>query len=150
MLGLGTAVAKFGQPLIKTSEPFGKRGFLGRFIAISIVAVSRALCHATKTRNAAAEWKLRPSPSKAARTILMAHNQVKPSHDCVAFGYVADLFDDIGVRGSAAHSVTPHRSRSPHDRRTRLSFRLTAWIKEATAFVDFRGGFLAADCLTRV
>ncbi|MBH5391349.1 MULTISPECIES: hypothetical protein [Bradyrhizobium] len=80
----------------------------------------------------------------------MAHNQVKPSHDCVAFGYVSDLFDDIGVRGSAAHSVTPHRSRSPHDRRTRLSFRLTAWIKGATAFVDFRGGFLAADCLTRV
>jgi hypothetical protein len=107
LLGLAPAVAKFGQPLIKTSEPFGKRGFLGRSIAIFILAVSRALCHATKTRSAAAEWKLRPSPSKAARTILMAHNQVKPSHDCVDFGYVSDLFDDIGVCSSAAHSVTP-------------------------------------------
>ncbi|MDX3971560.1 MAG: hypothetical protein QHD01_33855 [Bradyrhizobium sp.] len=76
----------------------------------------------------------------------MAHNQVKPSHDCVDFGYVSDLFDDIGACSSAAHSVTPHRSRSPRDRRMQLSFRRTAWIKEAIAFVDFRGGFLAADC----
>ncbi|MEY9181449.1 hypothetical protein ABIG06_003081 [Bradyrhizobium sp. USDA 326] len=76
----------------------------------------------------------------------MAHNQVKPSHDCVAFDYVSDLFGDIGVCDSAAHSVTPHRSRSPHDRRMQLSFRRTAWIKEAIVFVDFRGGFLAADC----
>ncbi|MBR0957154.1 hypothetical protein JQ566_07315 [Bradyrhizobium japonicum] len=76
----------------------------------------------------------------------MAHNQVKPSHDCVAFSQVFDLYYDIGARGSAAHSVTPHRSRSTHDRRIQLSFRHTAGIKEAIAFVYFRGGFLAADC----
>ncbi|PJG54799.1 hypothetical protein CVM73_13940 [Bradyrhizobium forestalis] len=131
--------------MIEISEPFGKRSFLGRSIAISTLTVSRALCHATKTRNAAAKWKLRPPPSKAARTILMAHNQVKPSHDCVAFCYVFDLSYDIGARCSAAHSVTPHRSRSTHDRRTQLSFRRTAGIKEAIGFVELRGGFLAAD-----
>ncbi|WP_407116492.1 hypothetical protein [Bradyrhizobium sp. LMG 9283] len=75
----------------------------------------------------------------------MAHNQVKPSHDCVAFSYVFDLSCDIGARGSAAHSVTPHRSRSAHDRRMQLSFRRATGIKEAVAFVDFRGGFLAAN-----
>jgi hypothetical protein len=46
----------------------------------------------------------------------MAHNQVKPSHDCVAFCYLFDFLDDIGARGNAAHSVTPHRSSSPWDR----------------------------------
>ncbi|TFV45668.1 hypothetical protein E4K65_24005 [Bradyrhizobium niftali] len=144
------AVAKLGQPLVKISEPFGKRSFLGRSIAISILAVPRALCHATKTRNAAAEWKLRPPPSKAARTILMAHNQVKPSHDCVAFRYVSDLFDDIGLRGSAAHSVTPHRSSSPHDRWTRPPFRRAAGIKRAAGIVDSGRVFLAADGLAGV
>ncbi|MGY3107661.1 hypothetical protein [Bradyrhizobium sp. LM6.9] len=144
------AAAKFGQPLIKISEPFGKRSFLGRSIAISILAVSRALCHATKTRNAAAEWKLRPPPSKAARTILMGHNQVKPSHDCVHSCYVSDLFYNIGARGSAAHSVTPHRSSSPHDRRMPSPFRPAAGIKEGTALVDIRGAFWAADRLAGV
>jgi hypothetical protein len=115
LLGLDVAAAKFGQPLIKTSEPFGKRSFLGRSIAISILAVSRVLSHATKTRNAAVEWKLRPPPSKAARTILTAHNQVKPSHDRVVFGYLSDLIDDIALCAGAAHSVTPHRSSSPRD-----------------------------------
>jgi hypothetical protein len=66
----------------------------------------------------------------------MAHNQVKPSHDCVDFRYVSDLFDDIGLRGSAAHSVTPHRSSSPHDRRTRPAFRRAAGIKRAAGIVD--------------
>jgi hypothetical protein len=136
LLGLDPAVAKFGQPVIKTSEPFGKRSFLGRSIAISILAVSRALCHATKTRNAAAEWKLRPPPSKAARTILMAYNQVKPSHDCVAFCYVADLFDNIGANGRAAHSVTPHRSSAPQYRWMRPPFRRAAGIEDAAAIVD--------------
>jgi hypothetical protein len=150
LLGLDPAVAKFGQPLIKTPEPFGKRSFLGRSIAISILAVSRALCHATKTRNAAAEWKLRPPPSKAARTILMAYNQVKPSHDCVAFGYVTDLFDNIGARGSAAHSVTPHRSSSSHDRWMRSPFRRAAGIKRAAVIVDSGRVFLAADGLAGV
>lgn len=71
----------------------------------------------------------------------MAHNQVKPSHDCVQIGYVADLVEDIGACDSAAHSVTPHRSRSPRDRRMQPSFRRTGGIKEAIALVDFRGGF---------
>jgi hypothetical protein len=115
LLGLDVAAAKFGQPLIKISEPFGKRSFLGRSMPISILAASRVLSHATKTRNAAVEWKLRPPPSKAARTILTAHNQVKPSHDHVVFGYVHDLIDDIALCVSAAHSVTPHRSSSPRD-----------------------------------
>jgi hypothetical protein len=115
LLGLDVAAAKFGQPLIKISEPFGKRSFLGRSIAISILAVSRVLSHATKTRNAAVEWKLRPPPSKAARTILTAHNQVKPSHDRVVFVYLYDLIGDIAFRASAAHGVTPHRSSSPRD-----------------------------------
>ncbi|WP_198029505.1 hypothetical protein [Bradyrhizobium sp. WSM3983] len=109
------AAAKLGQPLIKISEPFGKRSFLGRSIAISILAVSRVLSHATKTRNAAVEWKLRPPPSKAARTILTAHNQVKPSHDRVVFGYLSDFIVDIALHASAAHGVTPHRSSSPRD-----------------------------------
>ncbi|WP_192859545.1 hypothetical protein [Bradyrhizobium sp. DOA9] len=76
----------------------------------------------------------------------MAHNQVKPSHDCVASDYVFDFIDDIGARGSAAHSVTPHRSRSARDRRMQPCFRRAGGIKEAALFVDFRGGFLAADC----
>jgi hypothetical protein len=40
------AVANFGQPLIQTSEPCGKRSFVGRFIAISISVVVRAFSHA--------------------------------------------------------------------------------------------------------
>ncbi|MCK1716281.1 hypothetical protein [Bradyrhizobium sp. 141] len=71
----------------------------------------------------------------------MAHNQVKPSHDCVAFDYVTDLFDDIGVHGSAAHSVTPHRSSSPHDRRMRPPFRRAAGIKDIAAIVDVGARF---------
>ncbi|OSI69403.1 hypothetical protein BSZ22_13550 [Bradyrhizobium canariense] len=144
------AAAEFGQPLIKISEPFGKRSFLGRSIAISILAVSRALCHATKTRNAAAEWKLRPPPSKAARTILMAHNQVKPSHDCVHSCYVFDLSCNIGAGGSAAHSVTPHRSRSPLDRRMPSPFRPAAGIKGGAVIVHVKGAFWAADRLAGV
>jgi hypothetical protein len=150
LLGLDVAAAKFGQPLIKISEPIGKRSFLGRSIAISILAVSRALCHATKTRNAAAEWKLRPPPSKAARTILMAHNQVKPSHDCVHSSYVFDSFDNIRASGSAAHSVTPHRSRSPPDGRTQSPFRPAAGIKGGAVIVHVRGAFSAADRLAGV
>src|SRR3569623_2841962 len=51
-------------------------------------------------------------PLKAARTILTAHNQVKPSKDCVVFAYPIDLTEDNHVLASAAHSVPPHRSRS--------------------------------------
>ncbi|MCA1469456.1 hypothetical protein I6F09_16300 [Bradyrhizobium sp. IC3195] len=76
----------------------------------------------------------------------MAYNQVKPSHDCVPSDYVFDLLDDIDAHGSAAHSVTPHRSRSACERRTQPCFRRARGIKEAAAFVNFGGGFLAADC----
>ncbi|MBB4372630.1 hypothetical protein GGD63_005440 [Bradyrhizobium sp. cir1] len=75
----------------------------------------------------------------------MAYNQVKPSHDCVAFRYVADLFDNIGARGSATHSVTPHRSSSPLDRWMRPPVRGAAGIKPAGGIVDFGRVFLAAD-----
>ncbi|WP_167358253.1 hypothetical protein [Bradyrhizobium stylosanthis] len=80
----------------------------------------------------------------------MAYNQVKPSHDCVAFFYVADLFDDIGAHGSAAHSVTPHRSSSLADRWTRPPFRRAAGIKHPPGIVDSGRVFLAADRLARV
>ncbi|MCK1361458.1 hypothetical protein [Bradyrhizobium sp. 199] len=80
----------------------------------------------------------------------MAHNQVKPSHDRVAFDYVSDLYDVIGAHGSAAHSVTPHRSRSLHDPRTRLPFRDASGIEDAAAIVDVGCAFWAADRLTGV
>ncbi|MBR0969046.1 hypothetical protein [Bradyrhizobium japonicum] len=80
----------------------------------------------------------------------MAHNQVKPSHDCVDFNYVSDLFDDIGVHGGAVHGVTPHRSSSPHDRRMPSPFRPAAGIKAAAAIVHVRWGFWAADRLAGV
>jgi hypothetical protein len=145
LLGPDVAVAKFGQPLIKTSEPIGKRSFFGWSIAISILAVSRVLSHATKTRNAAVEWKLRPPPSKAARTILTAHNQVKPSHDRVVISYVTDLFDDIASRPSAAHSVTPHRSSSPRDLPLRPTFRRAHGIKGAAAPLNSQMHISAAN-----
>jgi hypothetical protein len=145
LLGLDVAAAKFGQPLIKISEPFGKRSFLGRSIAISILAASRVLSHATKTRNAAVEWKLRPPPSKAARTILTAHNQVKPSHDRVVFCYIIDFIGDIVLRAGAAHSVTPHRSSCPRDPAMWPTFRRAPGIKGRAAIVDFADALLAAD-----
>jgi len=74
----------------------------------------------------------------------MAYNQVKPSHDCVSFCYVADLFDDIGARGSAAHSVTPHRSSCARDRRMQPPFRRAAGIKRTAGIVGFGRVFLAA------
>ncbi|MCK1281157.1 hypothetical protein IVB46_38665 [Bradyrhizobium sp. 61] len=80
----------------------------------------------------------------------MAHNQVKPSHDCVAFYYLSDLLDDIGARGNAAHSVTPHRSSSLHDRRIRPPFRPAGGIKGIAAIVDIGGAFWAADRLAGV
>ncbi|MGL3106198.1 hypothetical protein [Bradyrhizobium sp. BR 1432] len=77
----------------------------------------------------------------------MAYNQVKPSHDCVAFCYVSDLINDIGAHSSAAHSVTPHRSSSPHDRRMQPPFRRAAGIKGTVAVVDIGDAFWAADGL---
>src|SRR4051794_16627837 len=49
-----SAVPNFGQPVIQTSEPCGKRGFIGgRCAAISIFAVIRVVSHALQTRNEA-------------------------------------------------------------------------------------------------
>ncbi|HEX9209087.1 MAG TPA: hypothetical protein VF901_01115, partial [Bradyrhizobium sp.] len=103
----------------------------------------------TKTRNAAVEWKLRPPPSKAARTILRAHNQVKPSHDRVVFCYIFDFLDDIAVLASAAHSVTPHRSSSLRDPAMWPTFRRASGIKATAAIVDFADAFLAAASIDR-
>ncbi|WP_271582030.1 hypothetical protein [Bradyrhizobium sp. CCBAU 45389] len=75
----------------------------------------------------------------------MAHNQVKPSHDCVAFYYVFDFPYDIAARGSAAHSVTPHRSSCPQDRWMRSPFRRAVGIKRTGGIVDSERVFLAAD-----
>jgi hypothetical protein len=144
LLGLDPAAAQFGQPLIETSEPFGKRSFLGRSVAISIPAVSRALSHATKTRNAAVEWKLRPPPLKAARTILTAHNQVKPSQDCAAFIYPIDFIDNNRVMSNAAHSVTPHRSSSCRDRPPACGLAVAVRIKRRAPIVGARARSVAA------
>jgi hypothetical protein len=47
--------------VIQTSEPCGKRGFIGgRFIATSIFAVIRAFSHAAETRNDAALMEMTP------------------------------------------------------------------------------------------
>src|ERR1700704_4440289 len=44
-----SAVPNFGQPVIQTSEPCGKRSFVGgRFIATSISVVVRAFSHAVE------------------------------------------------------------------------------------------------------
>jgi hypothetical protein len=73
------AVPDFGQPVVQTSEPCGKRSFVGgRLIATSICAVVRAARHDVETRNeTAVVGNDAPSPSKAARTILTASKQVK-------------------------------------------------------------------------
>src|SRR5712672_2818669 len=48
-------VPNFGQTVIQTSEPCGKRSFIGRrFIATSISVVVRAARHVVETRNNAA------------------------------------------------------------------------------------------------
>src|SRR5262249_24370223 len=76
------AVANFGQPPIQTSEPCGKRSFVGRFIAISVSVAVRAIRHVVRhvveTRSDAPDrGNCAPSPLKAARTILTATSQVK-------------------------------------------------------------------------
>jgi hypothetical protein len=62
-----SAVPNFGQPVIQTSEPCGKRGLIGgRFVATSIFAVIRALRHGAETRNdAALKGKRRPVTLKS-------------------------------------------------------------------------------------
>jgi hypothetical protein len=89
-----SAAPNFGQPVIQTSEPCGKRSLVGgRIVATSIFAVFRALRHAAETRNdAAVDENCAPSPSKAARTILTAPNQVKiASQPSIALIYLALL-----------------------------------------------------------
>ena len=72
------AATNFGQPLIQTSEPCGKRSFVRRFIAMILVLAVRAIRHVVETRYDAQDEKNRaPSPLKAARTILTASSQVK-------------------------------------------------------------------------
>jgi hypothetical protein len=87
------AVPNFGQPVIETSEPCGKRSFVGRFIATSISVFARAFSHAVETRNdAAVVGNDAPSPSKAARTILTASNQVKIASWSLSSLIYLDLF----------------------------------------------------------
>jgi hypothetical protein len=148
LLRLDPAVAQFVQPSIETSEPCGKRSLLRRSIAISIVAVSRALSHAPKTRNAAVKWKLRPPPSKAARTILTAPTQVKPSKDCVSVIYVIDLNKDITSFSGAMHRVTPQRSSLRDDHSIVGRVGALAAIASRTFYLRFFGRH-AACCAVR-
>ena len=60
-----SAVPDFGQPLIQTSEPCGKRGFVGRFIATSISLAVRAFSHAVEPKRTCGGWKLRPVTLKS-------------------------------------------------------------------------------------
>jgi hypothetical protein len=76
LVRLGFAVVpNFGQPVIQTSEPCGKRSFVRRFVATSVpaIAIPRAVGHAVDTWNFAALAGINaPPPLKAARTILTA------------------------------------------------------------------------------
>jgi hypothetical protein len=55
------AVPNFGQPLIQTSEPCGKRSLVGRHIVISAsTVVVRAFSHAVWTRNDAVLLEMTP------------------------------------------------------------------------------------------
>jgi hypothetical protein len=55
------AAPNFGQPVIQTSEPCGKRSFVGRrFIVISVFAAARAFSHAVETRNDVALMEMTP------------------------------------------------------------------------------------------
>jgi len=64
-------------------------------------------------------------------------------------GYIIDFACNIDLNASAAHSVTPHRSSSPHDLPPWPTFRRAPGIKGAAANVDsagavFGGGFAHA------
>jgi hypothetical protein len=82
------AVTKFGQPLIETPEPCGKRSLIGRLTAIPVsAAVVRAFRHDVKTDTPPqVGGNCAPSPFEAARTILTASSQVK-----IACGSVMSL-----------------------------------------------------------
>src|SRR5207248_1174852 len=69
------------------------------------------------------------------------HNQVKPSHDRVVFGYAIDSIDIIALHASAAHSVTPHRSSSSRDLPMRPTFRHGRGIKGIATVVNFMDRF---------
>src|ERR1700688_4254535 len=56
-----SAALNFGQPVIQTSEPCGKRSFIGgRLIVTSIFAVIRAFSHAAQTRKKLALMEMTP------------------------------------------------------------------------------------------
>jgi len=59
--------------------------------------------------------------------------------------YVSDFIEDIDLRASAAHSVTPHRSSSPRHLPVWPTFRPALGIKGTTVTVDLVDGFLTAD-----
>src|SRR5215470_2458725 len=60
------AATNFGQPLIQTSEPCGKRSFVRRFVAISLFPAVRAIRHVVETRSdARGRGKLRPVTLKS-------------------------------------------------------------------------------------
>ena len=72
-----SAVPKGGQPVLQTSEPCGKRSFVGGRFAF-IFAVVRALRHCLLRPETIAENENDARhPLKAARTILSEFNQVK-------------------------------------------------------------------------
>jgi len=80
-------VTEFGQPLVETSEPCGKRGLVGRFIATSISAAVRAFRHVGDPTRCHWKQKLRPITlkSRADHTY-----RTKPSQDSVFNAYVVD------------------------------------------------------------
>lgn len=80
----GTSVATSGQSLLKTSEPCGKRSFLGRWTVgtsvLALTAAARVVRHDNETRNVRRTMEVTPrSPLKTARTILTVPTQVKIS-----------------------------------------------------------------------
>jgi hypothetical protein len=102
-----SAAPHFGQPMIQTSEPCGKRSLVGgRLIATSISAVIRAFSHAAETRNdAAVGGNYAPSPSKAARTILTTSNQVKIAPQPYKLLIQLSLWRRSQTRGRAVAAV---------------------------------------------
>lgn len=55
-----SAATKFGQPLIETSEPCGKRSIVRRFIATSLPILVRAFRHVVETRYDRLETEITP------------------------------------------------------------------------------------------
>src|ERR1700704_4117287 len=84
-----SAVPNFGQPLIQTSEPCGKRSFVGgRLFATAISAVVRAVRHDVETRNVLRLMENRPVTLKSRADHTDGN---RSSQDCVLTGYIIDL-----------------------------------------------------------